>query len=333
MKQTLGDFDGALADYNQALTRKPTIAAAFFNVGLIKVRRGDIDGGIAAYDKALELDPKLARAYYNRGNAKDTEGDLDGAIADYTQSIELEPTNAMACLNRGTARQARGDLAGALADYSEAIAHDANLAPAYRARASIEVARGDLTAADTDAGKALDLASDDPSPLFTRGLAQLGLHNLENADAAFEKYCAAAPHTPDSDTARLYLWVVAAEQNSRDKADDDLNNAVLNNWNSSPEDLTSKIADFLVGHIREDELIADASTPDSKLEPGRFCRVWYFAGVKRMITGDTATALDYFQKSLATGQNNFCEYLFARAQILSLGQARQASTPTSARVP
>jgi tetratricopeptide (TPR) repeat protein len=326
VRQTKGDLDGALADYTEALSLKPTSAEAFYNVGLIKVRRGDIDGGIEAFNKALDLNPKLARAYYSRGNAKNAEGDVDGAVSDYTQSLEIDPTNAMAYFNRGAARQAKGDGTGALTDYTHALSDDTNLAPAYSGRAGLEVRRGDLNAAMADATRSFELDPNDVSALFSRGLAELGLHTLDRAEADFTKYCETAPRSADCDNARLYLWVIDAEQNLQQKADDALSYALLNTWNSTPEDLTSKIAAFLAGHIREDELITDASAPDPTLEPGRFCRAWYFAGVKRLVSGDTATALAYFQKSLATGQKDCSEYLFAQAQIVSLGQARQASS-------
>jgi tetratricopeptide (TPR) repeat protein len=326
VKQTKGDLDGALADYTEALTRDPTIAKAYYNVGLIKVQRGDIDGGIEAYNKALDLDPKLARAYYNRGSAKNLENNLDGAIADYTQAIDLDPTNAMAFDKRGLARQAKGDSDGALADFSQALAIDPSLAPAYGSRGEIEVQRGDFNAAVADCTRAIELDPKEQAAFYNRGLAALGLRDLDHAGGDFSKYCDVAPHGPNCDTARLFLWVVGAQQNSRDKADDDLNYAVLNTWNSSPEDLTSRIADFLLGHIREDELITATTGLDPSLEPTPFCRVWYFAGVKRQVTGDTAAALACFQKAIATGQKQCCEYLFAKAQMVSLDQTRQASS-------
>jgi len=327
VKQTKGDLDGALADYTEALSLKPTSAQAFYNVGLIKVRRGDIDGGMEAFNKAIDLNPRLARAYFSRGNAKNSEGDIDGAIADYTQSVAIpDPTNGTAYFNRGAARQTRGDSAGALADYAQAISADPNLAPAYRGRANLELRRGEFDAALADATKATQLDPNDAGAVYTRGQAELGLHTLDAADADFTQYCTSAPHGTDCDNARLYLWVIAAEQNLRQKADDALSAALLNTWNSTPEDLTSKIAAFLVGHIREDELIAQATTPDPSLQPGRFCRVWYFAGIKRQVSGDTPMASIYFQKAIATNQQDCPEYLLARAQIVSLGQSRQASS-------
>jgi len=328
VKQTKGDLDGALADYSEALTLKPTSAEAFYNVGLIKVRRGDIDGGIEAFNKAIDLNPKLARPYFSRGNAKNAEGDIDGAIADYTQSIMLDRSYAMASFNRGAARQTRGDIVGAFADYSQALVDDPNLAPAYRGRANIEVLRGDFETAVTDAGKAIAIDPNDAGAIYTRGQAELGLHSLDRAETDFTKYCSIAPRAPDCDNARLYLWVVAAEENLRTKGDDALSAALLNTWNSAPEDLTSKIAAFLVGHIREDELISQGASPDQSLQPGRFCRIWYYAGIKRLVSNDTPMAMIDFQKAIATAQKAAPEYLFARAQIDSIGQARQASSQT-----
>lgn len=332
VKQRQGNVDSALADYTEALARDPTIAVAYYNVGLIKVRRGDIDGGIEAFNRALDLNPKLALAYYNRGNAKNTEGNLDGAIADYTQAIDVEPTNAMAYFNRGNARQAKGDANGALADYGQAIANDPNLAAAYHGRGELEALHGDYASALADTTQAINLDPHEQKAFFHRGLAELGLRNLASAAADLTRYCTLAPHSPECDAARLYLWVIGAEQGARDKADDQLAYALQNTWNSSPEDLTSMIANYLVGHLTEHDLVANASAPDPSLEPARFCRVWYFAGVKRQVTGDAATAASYFQKAVATGQKDCSEYLFARAQMASLDPSRQASSQTAGPV-
>jgi lipoprotein NlpI len=103
-----------------------------------------------------------------------------------------------------------------------------------------------------------------------------------------------------------------------------------NDWNSPPEDLTSKIAAFLLGHIDENNLIANAASPDPKREPGQYCKAWYFAGMKRLLSGDTNTAINYFQKCLATNQKEICEYTFAQTQLQALGQSREiAAKPES----
>jgi tetratricopeptide (TPR) repeat protein len=333
VRQTRGDLDGALADYSEALARNPKIAVAFYNIGLIKVRRGDLDGGIDAYNHALDLNPNLTRAYYNRGKAKAAEGNLDGAIADYTQALTLDPEIATAYLERGVARQTKGDSDGALGDYSQALEHDSNMAAAYYNRGYIELLRGDLDAAIGDSTHAISLDPGDAKAFFNRGLAELGQADFQTAETDLRKYGELSPHDADSDCARLYLWVSVTLQQARDKADEELAAALENDWNSSPEDLTSKIAAFLLGHIREPEIIADAASPDLSREPGRYCKVWYFAGIKRLIAGDAPTALSYFQKAVATDQKSYCEYVFARAQVTALGQIRQASSQPSNPVP
>jgi tetratricopeptide (TPR) repeat protein len=334
VRQTRGDLDGALADYTEALAHDPKIAVAYYNIGLIKVRRGDVDGGIEAYNRALDINPSLTRAYYNRGKAKSAEGNLEGAIADYTQALNLDPGIATAYLERGVARQGKGDFDGALGDYSQALEHDSNMAQAYYNRSYIELLHGALGAAVGDSSQAITLDPNDAKAFFNRGLAELGQSDFEHAEADLRKYGELAPRESDCDIARLYLWVSVTEQGAIAKADEELATALQNDWNSSPEDLTSKVASFLLGHIREPEIIADAATPDVSREPGRYCKVWYFAGIKRLMTGDTATALNYFQKAVATDQKDFCEYIFARAELVSLGQSREASSqPPSAAPP
>ena len=53
--------------------------------------KGDYDRAIADYDEAIRLDPRYAVAYYNRGVAYCDKGDYDRAIADYNEAIRLDP--------------------------------------------------------------------------------------------------------------------------------------------------------------------------------------------------------------------------------------------------
>lgn len=325
IKQAQGDFDGALADYNQALLINPKIPRAYYNVGLIDVQKGSLDEAIAAYDHALELDPTMAFAYYNRGVAKNTEGNLDGAIADFTQALVLNPNIASAYCDRGFARQSKGDSDGALADYSQALALNPKMANAFYNRGLIKMQKGDLDGAVDDDSRAIDLDPKNGQAFYKRGLAQLGKGSLDGALADLKNFCELAPTDSGTDVARLYIWLISTEQNPNGDADAALSTSLLNDWNSPPEDLTSKIAAFLLGHINENDLIANAASPDPSREPGQYCRVWYFAGMKRLLSGDMTTGISYFQKSLATNQKNFCEYIFAQAELQALGQNHEVA--------
>jgi len=320
VKQAQGDFEGALADYAQALLINPKIPAVYYNEGLIEVQKGDLDVAIAAYNHALDLDPKMAVAYYNRGNAKNTEGNLDGAIADYTQALVLNPKIALAYCNRGFARQSKGDSDGALADYGQALALDPKMASAFYNRALIKAQKGDLDGAIADSTQAIDLDPKNGQAYCNRGLARFGKGDLDEAMADLRKFCELFPRDTGADSVRLYIWLISTEENPKGDADEELSTSLQNDWNSTPEDLSSKIAAFLLGHIPEDELITDAASPDPSREPGQYCKVWYFAGMKRFLAGDTTAAVTDFQKCVATDQKDFCEYIFAQAQLRALGQ-------------
>ena len=262
-------MDGALADYAQALLLNPKISVVYYNEGLINVQKGDLDVAIAAYDHALDLDPKMAVAYYNRGVAKNTEGNLDGAIADYTQALVLNPKIALAYYKRGFARQSKGDPDGALADYSQAVALEPKMAAAFYNRGLIKVQKGDLDGAIADSTQAIDLAPKNGQAYYNRGLARLGKGNLDGALADFREFCELVPRDTGADAARLYIWVISTQENPKGNADQELSTSLQNDWNSPPEDLTSKIAAFLLGHIHESDLIADAASPDPGRAPGR----------------------------------------------------------------
>jgi len=332
IKQAQGDLDGAMSDYTQALLLNPKIPAAYYNQGLIDAQKGYFDAAISDFNHALDLDPKMAFAYYNRGVAKNTEGDLDGAISDFSQALVLNPRIARAFSDRGIARQAKGDLDGALADYSQAFTLDPNLTAIFTKRAQIKMQKGDLEGVIADTTLAIDADPKNGLAYYNRGLARVGKGDLDGAKTDLTAYCALAPRDTSADTARIYLWLISTEENPQGNADQELSTSLLNAWNSPPEDLTSKIAAFLLGHIKEKELIADAASPDPSREPAQYCKVWYFAAMKRLLAGDMTTAINYFQKCIGTNQTTLCESTFAQAELKALGQNREvAAKPEAAQ--
>jgi tetratricopeptide (TPR) repeat protein len=84
-----GDSDRALADLNQAITLKPTVAEAYANRLLIHLAKGDDRQALADASQAIQLKPNLALAYNNRGIIYLQTGDYDQAIADFSQTLTL----------------------------------------------------------------------------------------------------------------------------------------------------------------------------------------------------------------------------------------------------
>ncbi len=320
-RQNLGDLDGALTDYDQALAIDPKIAVAYYNRGMIELQRGKPGSAVLDFNHTLDLNPEMAYAYFNRGNAKNADGNLDGAIADYTQALILDSKIASAYSNRGFARQSKGDLNGAIADYTQALAINPNLPVAFYNRALARLALGDLDGAIADSTKAIELNPRDATSYCNRGLALLGKGQLDQAAQDLHTFCQQAPQDPDADAARLYLWLIATEQNPRGNADDTLADALLNNWNSPSDSLTTTIARFLLNRVGESDLFAatDSSDPiQSEVQQGK---ALYFAGMKHLFMGDQATAVTDFRKVLQCDKKDFCEYLFAQEQLRALGES------------
>jgi len=315
VRQTKNDLDGAIADYTQALAINPKIAVAYCNRGLAKQAKADLDGAILDYNQALDLDPKMTRAYYSRGIAKNTKNDLDGAIADYNQALTLDPKLAPTLTDRALARQAKGDLKGALADFNEALAIDPKIGSAYYSRGLIKEQLNDLDGAINDSSRALDFDPKRAQAYYNRGFAKLVKGNLDGARSDFQKFCELAPKDPYADHARLYLWLIGKAQNPTGTANQELSDALQDNWSLTTDDLVTKIAGFLLDRITEADLIAAAVSPDPKKDSGQHCEVWYFAGMKRLLAGDKTTAIDYFHKCLETGQKDYCEYILAQAEL------------------
>lgn len=64
-------------------------AAFFFIRAFEKGKKGDYQGAIADYTQAIRLHPNYASAYYNRGLGRKEQGDKRSAIADFQKAANL----------------------------------------------------------------------------------------------------------------------------------------------------------------------------------------------------------------------------------------------------
>jgi len=70
------------------------VATTYYNRGFNKGKLGDYTGALQDYNKAIELDSSMAYAYYNRGFAKYRLGNLKGACSDWRKAQELGDSSA-----------------------------------------------------------------------------------------------------------------------------------------------------------------------------------------------------------------------------------------------
>jgi tetratricopeptide (TPR) repeat protein len=181
----IGAHDRAIADYNEAIRLDPNDALALSARGVAYANKGDYDRAIADFNRAIRLDPKSAHAFRNRGVVYATKGDNDRAIADFNQAIRLDPKSGLALRARGVAYANKGDNDQAIADFNEAIRLDPKSSLAFRNRGDTYRNKGDNNRAIADYNEAVRLDPNNALAFCRRGRAKLNTNDPSgNADIA-----------------------------------------------------------------------------------------------------------------------------------------------------
>jgi tetratricopeptide (TPR) repeat protein len=89
VRNELGDKQGAIDDYNQAIKINPNYAGAYNNRGIVRKDLGDKPGAIADYNLAIKFNPNYAQAYYNRAYVYYQLGDKQKAREDLQRAAQL----------------------------------------------------------------------------------------------------------------------------------------------------------------------------------------------------------------------------------------------------
>ena len=186
-RYNLGDSQGAIADYNEALRINPNDAYAYTNRGAARSNLGDKQGAIADYNEALRVNPNFFLAYNNRGVVRYVLGDKQRAIADFNQALKINPNFANAYIGRGNARDDLGDKQGAIADFNQALKINPNSVDAYGSRAAVRLKLGDKQGAIADCNQALKIDPNNAGVYALRGGARYGLGDKQGTIQDFQK--------------------------------------------------------------------------------------------------------------------------------------------------
>ncbi len=311
------DRDKAIVDFDKAIEIDPKNANAYCERGIARISKDQNDPAIIDFDRAIALDPKCVRAYFCRAVAYNNKGVYDKAIADYTRAIELDPRCGRAYRSRGAACCEKGDYDKAIADLDKGIELDPKDVRAYYWRGFAHNNKGDYDEAIADYTRAIELAPKDGLGNYYRACVYSMQHRWSDALADFQRSCELA-NPKMQDYARLNLWVVRSQLGQKEAGDKELaayfgqRGKVSNPW-------PARIADFLLGKTRESDLIAAAALPSSHKERDQRAEGWYYAGMKRLLSGDKTGAADCFRKCMAIGRKEYSEYHSAQAELKALG--------------
>ena len=195
-----GEYDSAIADFNQAIQLNPKDAIAFNNRGNAYGKKGQYDYAIDDFSEAIQLNPKYTEAFNNRGVAYNKQGEYDYtrryahvmavsdlAIADFNQAIQLNPKYAIAFNNRGLAYKDQGEYDRAIADYDRAIQLNPKLALAFYNRGNAYDDKGEYDRAIADYNQAIQLNPQYANAFINRGVAYGKKGEYERAIADFNQ--------------------------------------------------------------------------------------------------------------------------------------------------
>ncbi len=197
-KHQLEDFRGAIEDYNRAIEIKPYYPDAYSNRGLAKLELEDYKGAIADYDKALELSPQNAGIYNNRGIAKISMKDIDGAIADYDKALSITPSFVNAYINRSNAYILKGNIREAIRDLNRAIIIRPHFSNAYLLRGLARYQMDDYASALRDFDQTLRFDPQNAFAYNNRGIVKQGLEDYEGAIMDYDMALQLNPTLPNA---------------------------------------------------------------------------------------------------------------------------------------
>ena len=190
--------DDAPSDAGAIIWAEPLCAEGYRNRALCLQRKGDFEGAIADFSEAIRLAPiepvipgyyvSKSDVYICRGQAFAEKGEWDKSLPDYAEALRLSPNNAHACYGRAWVHVNKGDYDEAIADYTDAIRLNPQFTDAYIGRAWVHgVKRGDYDKAIVDYTEAIRLSPELPLAYYGRGWAYTKKGQTQTADRDFAR--------------------------------------------------------------------------------------------------------------------------------------------------
>ncbi|NCJ04971.1 tetratricopeptide repeat protein [Synechococcales cyanobacterium C] len=197
-RAAIGDTEGALEDFNEALQLSPERAIAYFDRGFVLNTMNRPQEALADFNRVLELLPDYDEAYFQRGISRLKLEDPTGAIQDFSLAIKLNPFCIKAYYRRAEAYKQLGDAQGALGDYTQVTMRVPKDANAHYQRGLFLLQMGQFDQAVADLTTAIDRNPRHADAFYHRGhcFSQLG-----NPQQAAEDYNQALLINPNHEAA------------------------------------------------------------------------------------------------------------------------------------
>jgi lipoprotein NlpI len=317
-RQNMKQPDTASDDYTIAIQIDPTLSAAYIQRGLVSMDKNDPEGAIADFSEAIRVDPENTKAYALRAQAKFDEKDYAGAIVDYTATIALNPDNPKYLCERGKAKMKNGELDEALKDYTFAIERFPGYARAYYLRGNLLLEMGDLARAIKEFDKAVKASNGSSGALLMRGFISYAQGKSKKALNDMRVSQKTELKQEARNYTQLWLWLAETQLGQPGLAESELK-TYFHHRSKDGEDFDpwyKTLVHFFLGDIDEDSLLAKANEGDDEEKiAGQLCEAYFYAAQLRLLRGDRTGSIPLLEQSVASGLTDFYEYKGAKVQL------------------
>jgi arylsulfatase A-like enzyme/Tfp pilus assembly protein PilF len=125
LRKSQGNWKDAKKWCEEILRRRPESSTARMNLASALLKLDDRRGALAQYDETVSRDPGHADAWALRGSLLSEQRRHEEAIESIARAVALEPRDAKLVAALGRAREDSGDSTKALSEYDRALALDA----------------------------------------------------------------------------------------------------------------------------------------------------------------------------------------------------------------
>ena len=189
-----GQFENALASYDQALAVQPDLFEALYNRGILLWEMKRDEDALASLEKAIAIRPGYAATWNNRGNVLRNLGRPEEALASFDQALALKPDFPGAHYNRANVLLLNLKRAGeALADYDRALALNPGFAEAWNNRGNALCSLGRLAESVASYDRALAIRPDFVDAMNCRGQVLFESNRIEEGVETFMRAAALLP--------------------------------------------------------------------------------------------------------------------------------------------
>jgi tetratricopeptide (TPR) repeat protein len=269
-----GEETAAIQHFRSATGHQPDFLEAHVELGDVLARTGDFAGARAAYDRALSLDPGNPATLLHRATVLTRMADYSAAISDLENVTSLQPEDPDGWLHLAAASESLSDSPRAISAYEEVLRlspSSAEGAFAHQRLGSLLRSQGDLKAALEHYEEAL---RSEGGPVEVRFDMASVLARLERYDDAAREYSRVIDEQPRHEAARLAeasALMLAGRWAQAGQRLEEGHNTLPDSWN-----LSHLLARFLAA--APDNSMRDGPRSLSLVEPLFSSRRSLFAG-------------------------------------------------------